>query len=118
MRALIVSISFRSDWFKGASQHPAQLPRILCTGAAAGTTVHTEVGHIVAFLRRPGWVVAIRWKRHRLSAGSTAAEVRPVRALARGVPVCTEAAVEVPERIVVVEVWVDIVGRRGGERRG
>ena len=94
-----------------------QLPRILCAGAAAGATACAEVGHIVAFLRQPGRVVAICCKHHGLSASSAATEVHPVQALARGVPIRTEAAVEVPKRvIVVIEVWVDIVGRRSRER--
>ena len=84
----------------------------LCTS----WSVLLEVSHIVAFLWRPGRVVAICCEHHGLSASSAATEVCPMQALARGVPVCAEAAVEVPERVVVVEVWVDIVGRRGRER--
>ena len=80
--------------------------------------MHAEVGHIVAFLWWPGWVVTRRCKCHGLSAGSAAAEVCPVQALAHGVPVRAEATVEVPECIVIIEVRVDVVGCCGGERKG
>ena len=108
----------QSEMYRRASQHPVQLPWILCAGAATGTTVCAEVNHLVAFLRRPRRVVAVCCKCHRLFASSAATEVHPVQTLACGVPIHAKAAIEVPERVVVVEVRVNVVGHHGRERQG